>query len=110
KIIDIIVRANPSHTYTRPQLNEVSAMLSHVLEERLGLQDFITHEGYKICCEAYKLKLVNDKTESYWRALITRTAQIPSRSDQVFILGQLIEAMPSSLLTLKKNILKQAVS
>ncbi|WP_339842584.1 hypothetical protein [uncultured Halopseudomonas sp.] len=110
KIIDIIVRANASQIYTRPQLNEVSAMLDHILSERLGHQDFITHEGYIICCEAYKLKLNNNKIETNWIALIKRTAQIPSRSDQVFIIGQIIEAMPSSLLALKKQILKQAVS
>tara|TARA_R110000822_G_scaffold110329_2_gene240410 strand:+ start:1120 stop:6009 length:4890 start_codon:yes stop_codon:yes gene_type:complete len=95
--------------YSKVQINLVSDLLLNLIENKFDGVDNIKHCGYKICCTALFHRLNGVKSQDIWEKLVKWVDDVPVKSDKVFVFGQLIESMPSSLLERKRQLLFDSV-
>jgi hypothetical protein len=108
KLVNIIVSAGKAK-YSKVQINLVSDLLRNLIGSKFDAIDSIDHCGYKICCTAILHKLNAVKRPEDWELLVNWVQEVPVNSDKVFILGQIIESMPSALIDRKKQLLVTSV-
>lgn len=110
RITNAVHRRKKENIYSREQLAFLSEQIEHIISENLGHADYIRHDGYKICCKSILLKLNSEKSLEKWNKLIEEHKAIPILSDQVIVLGEIIENMPGNLRERKKDLLREAVT
>src|SRR5439155_11533387 len=72
-----IIRA-ASKKLTQPQLVEIAAHLTRIVEAQLPKMRFINHEGYAILCLAEIVAARRGAKLNDWRPLLERIKQIPN--------------------------------
>ena len=110
KIVNVIVKGRKTNEFTKSQIELVVTDTRNIIEEKFDNQEYVKHDGYKICCEALILKLNVEKNNGPWDSLFEQCNLIPVLSDRIIIIGELIDAMPHSMLSKKKELLRSAVS
>lgn len=109
RVVKIIVQGKKNNTYTRPQLAKVGSDIEEIISTSFESTEYIKHDGYKICCKALLFYLNGEKNKQNWEDLVSEAVAIPVDSDQIIVLGEIIECMPSSLADRKKSLLSEAV-
>ncbi|TVU90945.1 ATP-binding protein [Vreelandella titanicae] len=83
-----------------------------LLEESFILhQRGVPHYGYKLCVQAVRLSLEDNKQASDWYNVIDSARLIPNQSDKAYVLGAIAELAPASLAgehNFQKNVFDEA--
>lgn len=109
KIVNVLVKGRKANEFTKSQIELVASETRNIIDDKFDNQDYIKHDGYKICCEGLILKLKAEKNNGPWNNLFDQCNKIPVLSDRIIIIGELIDSMPHSLLSKKKEFLRKAV-
>jgi len=102
-IINSLQICAKNNSFTRENLIIISDKLRKIISGKLPDQDSIRHDGYKILCNAYLLRMQKNNNEKEWGTILTEARQIPNLSDKGYVLAIISNLMPENVKGITKT-------
>lgn len=83
----------------------ITKKLNEIIQSKLPDPSNITHNGYKILCQAYVYVIEKNREESKWNTLFNDAKGIPNTADRAFVLSFLANLVPEGYRTLSKAVI-----
>jgi hypothetical protein len=94
--------------WPREQKADVRLRFESIVVDRLPIKSKIQHEGYRLACAAWVMRLEEAK-ESEWRRLMKEACLIENVPDSAYTLALIADAMPSRESALRAEVIKRAL-
>ena len=105
KLIGSLATQDSRSKITAEQRNDLCSRIDILIDQKYPSEGYILHDGYKIYLKSYLSKLLKLQWPE-WESLIKKAKYIPNISDRVFVLGSIVENIPSKHSSHRAQLLK----
>lgn len=106
RLIDSLAMSSTRSKMTGEQRNDLYSKIDIIVDSKYPTFGFIKHDGYKLYLKSY-LSRLSSLSWPEWDSLIKEAREIPNISDRVFVLGAIVENIPSKHSANREAVLKE---